>query len=79
MWSQTYGGTASDYGWSVVETGDGGYAVAGETWSYGAEHGDFWLVKTDEYGVVPEFQFWIILPLLMLAPLFAIILKKKRI
>jgi hypothetical protein len=78
MWSQTYGGTESDYGRSVVETSDGGYAVAGHTDSYGAGLRDVWLVKTDEYGVVPEFQFWVILPLLMLAPLFAIILKKQR-
>jgi hypothetical protein len=77
MWSQTYGGTGSDEGWSVVETGDGGYATAGYTASYGAGSTDAWLVKTDESGVIPEFQFWVILPLLMLAPLFVIILKKK--
>jgi len=78
QWNQTYGGTNIDKGYSVVETSDGGYAITGWTWSYGAGGRDFWLVKTDEYGVVPEFQFWVILPLLMLAPLFAIILKKKR-
>jgi hypothetical protein len=78
MWSQTYGGTSDDEGYSVVETSDGGYTITGYTLSYGAGEADFWLVKTDEYGVVPEFQFWIILPLLMLAPLFAVILKKKR-
>jgi hypothetical protein len=79
MWSQTYGGTSGDYGFSVVQTSDGGYAIAGYTFSYGAGDGDVWLVKTDESGVVPEFQFWVILPLLLIAPLFAVILKKKRI
>jgi hypothetical protein len=77
QWNQTYGGTSWDDGYSVVETSDGGYAIAGWTGSYGAGNDDVWLVKTDESGVVPEFQFWIILPLLMLAPLFAVILKKK--
>jgi len=47
QWNQTYGGTGSDQGWSVVETGDGGYAVAGFTESYGAGGADVWLVKTD--------------------------------
>jgi hypothetical protein len=78
QWNQTYGDTNIDFGQSVVETIDGGYVVAGWTDSFGAGGRDVWLVKTDEYGVVPEFQFWIILPLPMLAPLFAIILKKKE-
>jgi hypothetical protein len=47
LWTQTYGGTGDDYGYSVVETSDGGYAVAGVTWSYGAGMDDVWLVKTD--------------------------------
>jgi len=32
----------------VVQTSDGGYAIAGE------ESGDFWLIKTDECGCIPE-------------------------
>jgi hypothetical protein len=48
--SQTYGGANSDYGYSVVATSDGGYAVAGYTYSYGAGNSDFWLVKTDASG-----------------------------
>jgi hypothetical protein len=49
-WNQTYGGTSMDYGSSVVQTGDGGYAIAGDTYSYGAGNIDFWLVKTDANG-----------------------------
>ncbi|KPV62804.1 MAG: hypothetical protein AOA66_1203 [Candidatus Bathyarchaeota archaeon BA2] len=46
-WSRTYGGARGDYAWSVVQTGDGGYALAGHTYSFGAGDCDFWLVKTD--------------------------------
>ncbi len=44
-WNRTYGGASYDFAWSVVETGDGGYALAGGTRSFGAGGGDFWLVK----------------------------------
>jgi hypothetical protein len=47
---ETYEGTAIDYGWSMVQTGDGGYAITGSTDSYGVGNGDVWLVKTDASG-----------------------------
>jgi hypothetical protein len=50
LWNKTYGGTYSDWAWDLVETSDGGYAIAGYTASYGAGMGDFWLVKTDADG-----------------------------
>jgi len=50
-WSQTYGGAGfGDYAYSLVETSDGGFALAGFTASFGVEFPDFWLVKTDMYG-----------------------------
>jgi len=49
-WNQTYGGTSYDLARSVIETSDGGYALAGVTESYGAGWRDFWLVKTDSAG-----------------------------
>jgi hypothetical protein len=52
VWSQTYGGTADDSAEAVVQTSDGGYALAGYTRSFGAGSYDFWLVKTNEYGDV---------------------------
>jgi len=52
QWSKTYGGTRDDEAYSVVQTSDEGYALAGCTWSYGAGGGDFWLVKTDANGNV---------------------------
>jgi hypothetical protein len=53
-WNQTYGGTSSDTGWSLISTIDGGYALAGSTSSFGAGGTDFYFVKTDEQGVIPE-------------------------
>jgi hypothetical protein len=49
-WSQSYGGSSSEWGFSVIATSDDGYAMAGMTGSYGAGSCDFWLVKTDEFG-----------------------------
>ena len=49
LWNKTYGGDTADEAYSVVQTGDGGYALAGSTWSSGHD-GDFWLVKTNSNG-----------------------------
>ena len=51
QWNQTYGGPGGDYAYSVVQTGDGGYALGGWTNSFGGS-ADFWLVKTDSAGNV---------------------------
>jgi hypothetical protein len=75
-WSRTYGGPERDSAESLVQTSDGGYALAGTTKSFGAGEYDFWLVKTNEQGI-PEFPSWIILPLLLVITLFAIIIKKR--
>ena len=50
-WNQTYGGNDYDIAYSVQQTSDGGYIIAGSTSSYGAGYSDFWLVKTDENGI----------------------------
>jgi hypothetical protein len=50
QWSNTYGGAGIDYARSVIQTSDGGYAIAGCTSSYGAGDFDYWLVKTDAMG-----------------------------
>jgi len=50
QWNKTYGGTSEDRASSVVQTTDGGYAIGGSTWSFGAGVTDFWFVKTDSSG-----------------------------
>jgi len=52
LWSQTYGGTFDEEAYSVQQTSDGGYVVAGATTSYGLGGSDFWWVKTDANGVM---------------------------
>ncbi|MCW4015601.1 MAG: hypothetical protein NWF06_04455 [Candidatus Bathyarchaeota archaeon] len=51
-WNKTYGGEEGDYVNSLIKTSDGGFALAGETDSFGAKSTDFWLVKTDANGNV---------------------------
>jgi hypothetical protein len=49
-WWRTYGGASYEEAFSVQQTVDGGYVVAGFTYSFGAESGDVYLVKTDAQG-----------------------------
>ena len=52
-WNKTFGGYKGDGASSIVQTSDGGYALAGYTVSYGTDSSeDFWLVKTDSSGNV---------------------------
>jgi len=50
LWSRTFGGSAFDFSFSVRQTTDGGYILAGRTKSFGSGHYDIWLIKTDKDG-----------------------------
>ena len=50
QWVKYFGGSYNDEARSLVRTSDGGYALAGFTWSSGAGQSDFWLVKADGSG-----------------------------
>jgi hypothetical protein len=76
-WNRTYGETGMENAYSLVEASDGGYVIAGETSSFGAGDSDFWLVKTDEYGVIPEFPSWIILPLVLIVTVGVLLFKRR--
>ena len=52
-WNGTVGGLERDSANSLIQTSDGGYAIAGNTLSYGAGKNDLWLVKTDSLGTSP--------------------------
>jgi len=77
MWSQTYESGRFGSAYSLVETSDGGYALVGFMWLMMSGDTFIWAVKTDEYGIIPEFPSWIILPLFLTATLAIIICKQR--
>jgi hypothetical protein len=51
LWSNTFGGSDSDYGYSVQQTTDGGFILCGSTTSFGNGSYDLYLIKTDGNGI----------------------------
>ena len=51
-WSNTFGGSQNDNGFSVTSTNDGGFAITGVTRSLGNNDGDAWLIKVSGSGAI---------------------------
>ena len=79
IWNQTYGGTGDQYIFSLVETSDGTFALAGFKTSTYAGPGDLWLIKTDEYGYIPEFPSWAPMLLTLIALTVILAVYRKRL
>lgn len=54
LWATRYGGTGFDICFSIAQTFDQGYVMAGYTSSYGADRSDVYLIKTDRLGNTVE-------------------------
>jgi arginine repressor len=52
VWTKTIGGSSDDRAYSITQSSDGGYAVAGFTTSFGAGKEDMYVVKLDSSGNV---------------------------
>jgi len=52
LWTKTYGGVFMEYISSVQQTNDGGFILAGYTWSFGAGSYDAYVIKTNGVGDV---------------------------
>ncbi len=50
QWTKTVGGPALDIGDCIIQTNDGGYAITGDTYSYGAGDADIYVIKLDALG-----------------------------
>lgn len=51
IWNKTFGGSGNDSVYSVQQTYDGGYLLAGTTSSFETSSSDLWLLKLDSDGV----------------------------
>ena len=78
LWNQTYGEEANEILHSFQKIEQGGYLLSGSSASYGIGDTDFWLMKTDSKGIIPEFQSWIIIPF-MLSTTFVILISKIKL
>jgi hypothetical protein len=50
QWTKTIGGPKSESGLSLIQTSDGGYAIAGYTSSFSSGEADICIVKLDKNG-----------------------------
>jgi len=71
-WNATYSGLDQAGISSVLQADDRGYVFTGWTCPYNSSERNIWLVKTDEYGIIPEFPSWT--PMLLILAVLAVVL-----
>ena len=74
QWNQIYSRTEYDRPYTLIQTSDGGYALAGDT-IYNSST-CIWVIKTDETGVIPEFPALLVLPLFLVITTILVFYKK---
>jgi hypothetical protein len=52
IWSKTFGGTGTDYGYDIAMTADSGFVIIGSTTSSGNGGHDVYLLKVDNFGIL---------------------------
>jgi hypothetical protein len=70
QWYQTYGGDEHEYGRCIQITSDGGFIIAGTTWSYGAGCSDVYLIRLGSETGIRENPSNIIPALTVLNPVY---------
>jgi len=58
LWSHTYGGGLDDWAYAIIPSGDGGFLLLGETYSFSVGDGGVWLMKVDAQGNFLWHQFY---------------------
>ncbi|MDH4220280.1 MAG: hypothetical protein OEW23_16090 [Candidatus Aminicenantes bacterium] len=51
-WQKTYGGWGSEQAYSILETDEGGYIVAGTSNSFGEGYKDIWIIRLTDQGKI---------------------------
>jgi hypothetical protein len=78
LWTQTYPGQVVSGYPSLIQTVDGGFALSGGKGSSETGDCDFWLIKTDAYGV-PEFSSWTAILLVITMSTVALAIWKQKL
>jgi len=76
-WEHKYGTEYAEWPYSIIQSSDGGYVLAGDGHPGGDPRLFVSVIKTDEYGDIPEFPSWISLPLFLIGTIAVVELRKK--
>jgi hypothetical protein len=77
QWLEKYFGLGQAGISSVLQSDDGGYVFTGWTGPSDSSERNIWLVKTDEYGAIPEFPSYSLLVILVVVVALTIICRRR--